>query len=110
MHNIYLFGIIFLLLVLCHIWRIKYELFTNIAGYYTNPTDCNNMTLRDCLSCSTCSWCMGDNFSPKCVAGQASDLLKTGQCQKVYSNDVFTRALLSGDNSYINNLNLPIID
>jgi hypothetical protein len=96
--------------IICLIFLFKIETFTNMAGYYTNQSDCSKMTLKNCLDTSTCAWCMGDNFSPKCVAGQTSDLLKDGKCKKVYANDVFTRALFSGDNDYTDALDLPIVE
>lgn len=86
------------------------EKFTNASGYYTKPNDCDSMSLSDCMTASTCGWCMGDDFSPKCVAGNASDLLKSGQCKKVYANDAWTRSVMAGDNDYREAINLPLFD
>lgn len=109
MKSIILVSII-AIIILGIIYLFKKEKFTNMAGYYTKPGDCDSMSLKNCMSTSTCAWCMGDtNFAPKCVAGQASDLLKAGTCKKVYANDVFTRALFSGDNDYTTSINLPLI-
>lgn len=99
MYSLIIAGII--LVVVASIFMYTRENFTNMAGYFTDKSSCSSMTLRDCMNTSTCSWCMGDEFSPKCVSGQSADLLSSGKCKKVYANDAWTRALLSADNDYV---------
>lgn len=86
------------------------EKFTNASGYYTKSKDCDSMTLSNCMNSATCAWCMGNDFAPKCVSGNANDLLKSGKCKKVYANDAWTRSVLAGDNDYRETNDLPLFD
>lgn len=109
-YGIMIIIIILLIVILGKILIFGDEKFTNMAGFFTKSTDCDSMTLHDCLECATCSWCMGDNFNPKCVAGRPADLLKAGTCKKVYANDAWTRAVFSGDNDYRVSSDLPLVE
>ena len=117
MKSIILAGVVIIIIVIAVIFLLKGksnkasgEKFTNASGYYTKPNDCDSMTLKDCLECSTCAWCMRNDFAPKCVAGNASDLIKSGQCKKVYANDTWTRSVMAGDNNYREAIDLPLFD
>lgn len=114
MKTIILVGIVIIIVACSVIFLLKGkasgEKFTNASGYYTKPNDCDSMTLSDCMNCATCAWCMGDDFAPKCVAGNASDLLKSGKCKKVYANDAWTRSVMAGDNDYRETIDLPLFD
>jgi len=92
------------------LYKKKKELFTNESGQYCDSKNCSSLTLSDCLKCSDCGYCMTNNYTSKCVAGKPRELLASGKCDRVYSNDMWTRAALAGDNDYHNTLDLPIMD
>lgn len=110
MKSFIIIGIIIIVLIIAYIALHGYEKFTNEAGYYCDNDKCDSFTLSKCLNCSNCSWCMRDGFDSKCVSGTASDLLNSGTCDKVYANDVFTRALMAGDNDYKESEKLPLFE
>ena len=81
----------------------KQEKFTNESGYFADTKQCSNYTLRDCLNTSNCVWLVKDSttgFDSKCVPGTSEDVLKKGSRDKIYANDVWTRALVSSDNNF----------
>jgi hypothetical protein len=91
------------------IFYFKREKFTNQAGYYTDTTQCSNLTLRNCLDTANCGYCMQDGFNSQCVAG-TKDGPTNGHCSKWYHNDAWTRAVLANDNDYDKYKELPIFD
>jgi hypothetical protein len=110
MKKIYYIVIITIILIsLFIIFRSVKENFTNDSGYFCDPKTCDSLTMSDCFKCSNCSYCL-NNFDSKCVVGTPSELLKSGKCEKVYSNDAWTRAVMVGDNDYRASLDLPIMD
>lgn len=105
----YIIGIIFALIIVLYGFMNMKETFTNESGYFCDPKKCESLTMSDCFKCRNCNYCM-NNFNSKCVAGSASELLKSGKCEKVYGNDTWTRAVMVGDNDYKASLDLPIMD
>jgi len=98
--------IIFTLLVIYQKFYLTPENFTDQSGY--NCVSCGSKTLRDCLECSNCGWCMkkGDKgFDSQCVSAGAGGVPTNDVCDKFYANDAWTRAMVSTNN---NNYNLSI--
>lgn len=83
------------------------EKYTNMAGFNVPQSVCGNLTLGDCLETSTCGWCMNDNFTSMCVAGDVHGPKNT-VCKKYYSNDPWTRSVLANDNDFQEYLEQPI--
>ena len=101
--------VIFIVIIII-IWKKSMnELFTNEIGYFSKPSDCDSMTLKDCLSMSTCGWCMNDNFTSKCVAGDSHGPTNA-TCKKYYSSDSWSRAEIAGDNDYTSPTDLPLFE
>jgi hypothetical protein len=91
--------IILIAILVSLVYSTHLDQFTNMAGYYSDQ--CEDKTLRDCLECANCGWCMNDNFSSQCVAGDLHGAYdKTKTCNKWYHNDVWTRSVLANDSDY----------
>lgn len=93
-------AIVIIVFVIMKVFKKSKEQFTNDSGYYCDPKECDKMTISECMKCSNCGFCMSNSFDSKCVSGAPRDLITSGQCDKVYANDVWTRAVMAGDNDY----------
>lgn len=104
MKKLIIYSVILLTLFSVLYFFIKrQEKFTNESGYFANTKECSNYTLRDCLNTSNCVWLVKDSttgFDSKCIPGTADAVLKKGSRDKIYANDVWTRALVSNDNNF----------
>lgn len=85
------------------------ESFTNNSGLPSQS--CGSKTLSDCLDSSNCAWCMKNSdtgFDSHCVSAGAGGVPTNDVCDKVYANDVWTRALVSSQNN--TDLSIPVFD
>jgi hypothetical protein len=98
-----------LLVVIYFLLKNKTEKFTNEAGYFSDTSQCSNLTLGNCLKTANCGWCYQDGFNSQCTPGDTHGPYN-GQCKRWYQNDIFTRASLANDNDYKRYENEPIFD
>lgn len=105
-------SIVTVILILLII-RCKKESFTNQSGGYYAPAMLPKnapLTLSDCLATANNGWCMVSGFNSRCVPGTKDGPSGNIKCDKWYSNDVFTRAMLSNDSDYAKFEDKPIFE
>ena len=107
MSKLKILSIIFIVAIILFIIYKNTETFTNMAGNHCGS--CESKTLKDCINCDSCVWCMRDGFDSQCVDGTADDGPTTAKCDKYYANDIWSRSVLSNDNNFYN-MNVPVVE
>ena len=112
---VFYYSILVILLIFAFLYFYKFNenFSTSVgSGYFCGSDKCKNMTLKNCLACSDCVWCMNNNNNPSGVISQC--MPKTDDvyqiCDNVYANDMWTRSVLSNDNNYLKYQNQPIFE
>lgn len=82
----------------------------NDYGFACNQDECYVKGMTDCLKCTNCSY-IADNFQSKCVPSDhnGNPLDKKIKYTRKYSNDPWTRALITVNENY-DDMNIPVMN